>query len=80
MDNTTLTALEFHALKDLIAPFLRTPPGREALDRVTPGSEVETLRLRKLRAAEAMRYCAGGERLGPGNMSDPAPLIEQLRP
>jgi len=80
MDPRTLQALEFDSLKALIGAFVRTPPGRRALEALSPSSEPKEVAARLARAEEAMRHHLEGGRLGPGGMDDPDTILERLRP
>ncbi|HZI94549.1 MAG TPA: hypothetical protein VFE84_09915, partial [Patescibacteria group bacterium] len=80
MDPRTLTALEFDALKNLIAPFIRTPLGHRALGALGPCWDAAEIAKRKTLSSEAMRHHLDGGRLGPGGLEDPGPILERLRP
>ncbi|HKY33943.1 MAG TPA: Smr/MutS family protein [Candidatus Polarisedimenticolia bacterium] len=80
MDSRTLDALEFGALKRLIAPHARTPMGRRALEALLPAAGGEEIGRRRELTAEALRWSRDGGRLGPGPLDDPQPVVERLRP
>lgn len=80
MDSRTLSALEFDALKELIAASVRTPSGRRCLDALRPSPDPREVARRKARTEEAMRRHPEGGRLGPGSVDDPDPILAQLRP
>src|SRR5262245_34961678 len=78
MDARTLEVLEFDRLKGLIEPHLRTPGGRRALAGLVPVSDAAEIARRRDLAAEALRHHLEGERLGPGALDDPDPILERL--
>jgi len=80
VDDRTLSALEYDALKRLVAPFLRTDMGRRALRDLCPSADPVEVRSRKELSREAMRHHLDGGRLGPGSVEDPEPAVERLRP
>ncbi len=80
MDDATLSALEFGAVKQLVAEHIRTPFGRRALERLSPSADRAVVAARLDRAREAMRHRLEGGSLGPGSLGDPAPLLERLGP
>ncbi len=80
MDATTLSALEFGTLKDLLAPLVRTPSGRRALESLSPSGDPTTVRRRKTLSGEATRHHLEAGRLGPSGLDDNAPVLERLRP
>ncbi len=80
MDRATLSALEYQALKDLIAPFIKTPGGARVLVQLVPASGRAEVAARKIRASEAMAYHLEGGRVGPGGLDDPEPILHRLGP
>lgn len=80
MDAATLAALEFDRVRTLIHPFLRTPGGRRALERLEPLTDESEIAARKAGAGESIRHHLDGGRLGPGATDDPDPVIERLAP
>jgi len=80
MDDRTLAALEFDALKTLIAPHLRTPLGAAALARLLPQTDAAAIRARKLLVDDAVRHHLQMGRLGPGEVPDPLPILTRMRP
>src|SRR5262245_34037305 len=80
MDAATLAALEFDRVRSLVQPFLRTPGGRRALDRLEPITDATAIAARKAGAGESIKHHLEGGRLGPGPTDDPDPVIERLAP
>lgn len=78
MDSRTLEVLEFDRLKALIEPHLRTPGGRRALAALAPVSDADEIARRRSLTAEALRHHLEGERLGPGALDDPDPILDRL--
>ncbi len=79
-DRRTLEGLEFHAVLRLIAPHLRTPPGRAALASLLPSGDPTVVARRKELAGDAMRHRVEEGRVGPGAVDDVQPVLERLRP
>lgn len=80
IDARTLAALEFAAVRRLIEPHVRTPPGRRALADLVPSVEPDEVARRKELAGDAMRHHLEGGRVGPGGLDDPEPILARLRP
>src|SRR5262245_52244719 len=80
MDAATLAALEFDRVRSLIQPFLRTPGGLRALQRLEPITDRSEIATRKAGAGESIRHHLDGGRLGTGATDDPDPVIERLAP
>ncbi len=78
MDARTLEVLEFDRLKELIEPLVKTPGGRRALTGLVPVSDPDEIRRRRDLSSEALVHHKEGERLGPGPLEDPDPILERL--
>lgn len=80
MDAATLQALEFDALKGLIAPHLRTSLGAAALSRLAPREDADAIRIRLRLVDDALRHQQERGRVGPGEVPDPQPILARMRP
>src|SRR5690348_16595147 len=84
------SVLEFDAVKELLARFLRSPLGHAELERVTPGSDRARIESDLADAAEAIEYLRTASRPQPASRgaairvrfdlgADPAPAVARLR-
>ncbi|MGH9870655.1 MAG: endonuclease MutS2, partial [Candidatus Polarisedimenticolia bacterium] len=79
-DRRTLEGLEFDAVKRLMEPLVRTPPGRRRLAGLLPACDPVEVARRKRLAGDALRYRTEEGRLGPGGLDDPEPVLQRLAP
>ena len=80
MDPITLAALEYQGLKSLLERRLRSPLGRQALERLAPSESREEVRVMRERAREALAYLIEFRAPSPGEVEDPAPILAELEP
>jgi len=72
------TILEFARLKEIVSRYSTCPPGRRAVEALSPRQDVPALEAEFALVREAVAYLRAGAELGFGSLSDPEPWLARL--
>ncbi len=80
MDGQSLRVLEFDKVLEMAAAFAVSAPGRTLVRRLSPFSDIDTVRRRIGLVSECRRILSEGEGLGIEHFEEIDPLLKRLKP
>jgi len=78
-DRFSCRVLEFDAVKELLREFLSGPISHSLAAALSPGDELDSIRVALERVREARDYLREGNRPSLGGLEDPHPILDRLR-
>jgi DNA mismatch repair protein MutS2 len=78
-DRFSCRVLEFEAVKDLLREFLSGPISHRSVAELSPGDDLDAIRIAHARVREAIDYLRGASRPSLGGLEDPGAILDRLR-
>ena len=78
-DRFSCRVLEFDAVKELLREFLSGPISHRLIAALSPGDDLDSIRIALELVREARDYLREGTRPSLGGLEDPGPILERLR-